>query len=276
LPGQRPAQEAAWPAAGVRASRRSRSRPGISSFASGAGRTLRQRAKVGQKAYRVQWVTRQILRSPAVLGGASHTTGGVPRVELAAVNDGVPAGLREDLSETPDPGCGVSVPVRSLVAAVLATTASPAAAGRASRTWIGPRRTTAAAEVGDRFVSFAVDVDQPSAARSGTPGRHERDPRRPYDFGRPALPTLAGTLGPTYLRLGGSASDVTDYDLSDAPVATATPYREVLTRPQWDGPSAFARELGPRDHPHRAPAATGHGLEAIYNRRRRRSAMRHA
>jgi uncharacterized protein (DUF362 family) len=33
-----------------------------------------------------------------VLRRAFHATGGVPRVELAAVNDGVPAGLREDLA----------------------------------------------------------------------------------------------------------------------------------------------------------------------------------
>jgi hypothetical protein len=33
-----------------------------------------------------------------VLRRAFHATGGVPRVELAAVNDGVPAGLRENLA----------------------------------------------------------------------------------------------------------------------------------------------------------------------------------
>jgi hypothetical protein len=121
----------------------------------------------------------------------------------------------------------VSVPVRSLVAAVLvlATTASPAAAARASRSRIDPRRTTAAAEVSDRFVSFAVDVDQLVGGTFWDPGGSTNEIRvAPYDFGRPALRTLAGALGAAYLRLGGSASDIRTTGLCEA-IEHSTPPR---------------------------------------------------
>jgi hypothetical protein len=72
----------------------------------------------------------------------------------------------------------VSVPVRSLVAAVLvlATTASPAAAARASRTQIDP----------DWFVSFAVDVDQLVGGTFSDPGGGTNEIR--------VAPTTSGVL----------------------------------------------------------------------------------
>jgi hypothetical protein len=111
---------------------------------------------------------------------------------------------------------------------------------------VEPKRVPVAADVGDRLVSFAVDVDQLVGGTFWDPaGGPTQVELAPYDFGRPRLRGLARALAPAYLRLGGSASDETYYDLSEAPPPSApAPYKEVLARAQWDGAMAFARDLG--------------------------------
>lgn len=108
------------------------------------------------------------------------------------------------------------------------------------------KRAPLAADVGERLVSFAVDVDQVVGGTFWDPaGGPDQVELPPYDFGRPRLRALARALAPAYLRLGGSASDQTWYDLGASPAGAAPPpYEEVLTRAQWDGAMAFARDLG--------------------------------
>src|SRR5262249_44811022 len=66
-----------------------------------------------------------------------------------------------------------------------------------------------------------------------------------YDFTRPRLRKLAAALAPAYLRISGTASNKTYYDLSDKPSKTPpTGFQRVLTRKQWDGVNAFAKDLG--------------------------------
>jgi hypothetical protein len=131
------------------------------------------------------------------------------------------------------------------VVLLIACATAPADAGSRLRVLVDPVRAPLAAEVDERFVSFAVDIDQLVGGTFWDPAGGEEEVRvAPYDFSRPALRNLTAALAPAYLRLGGSASDVTYYDLGDVPGAAPAPYQEVLTRAQWDGASAFARELG--------------------------------
>lgn len=95
-------------------------------------------------------------------------------------------------------------------------------------------------------MSFAVDVDQLVGGTFWDPaGGPTQADLAPYDFTRPRLRALAQALAPAYLRLGGSAADETYYDLSNTPVESPpAPYKEVLTRAEWDGAMDFARALG--------------------------------
>lgn len=69
--------------------------------------------------------------------------------------------------------------------------------------------------------------------------------RPPYDFSRPRLRELAKELSPALLRIGGSAADMTFYDLSDTPPAQApSGYEFVSTKAQWLGVKDFAAATG--------------------------------
>lgn len=135
--------------------------------------------------------------------------------------------------------------VAAMVSLLLAPFAvAPAAAADTVR--VDPRRTTAAATVSERFLSFAVDMDQLVGGTFWDPaGGPDEVDVPPYDFDRTALHNLTAALAPAYLRLGGSASDVTFYDVLE-PLAgtTPAPYQERLTSAQWDGAATFARDLG--------------------------------
>jgi len=103
-----------------------------------------------------------------------------------------------------------------------------------------------AGEIDERFLSVAVDIDQLAGGTFWDPaGGPTVVDVPPYDFGRVRLRNLAAALAPAYLRLGGSASDRTFYDLSDAPVSSPPPpFELVLTRAQLDAARAFAQDLG--------------------------------
>lgn len=105
---------------------------------------------------------------------------------------------------------------------------------------------TAGPRVSARFVSFAVDMDQLAGGTFWDPtGGPTVVDVPPYDFARPRLRALVRALAPAYLRLGGSASDRTYYDLSDTPATEPpAPFELVLTRAQWDAAAAFATDLG--------------------------------
>lgn len=99
--------------------------------------------------------------------------------------------------------------------------------------------------VSDRFLSVAVDMDQLAGGTFWDPaGGPDQVPVSPYDFSRERLRNLARVLAPAYLRLGGSASDRTWYDLSASPSAPPAGFDLVLTRKQWDAAHEFARDLG--------------------------------
>jgi len=106
-----------------------------------------------------------------------------------------------------------------------------------------------AAEVDERYLSFAVDSAQAFGGRFWNP--HSDDATEaeievdPYDFERSQLRGLAAELSPAILRIGGTAADTVYYDLSDAPVAEPpAPYELLLTRAEWDGFADFATDLG--------------------------------
>lgn len=136
--------------------------------------------------------------------------------------------------------------IRAAALVLAACLASPAVAARPEVVRVDPAAAPFAADVSDRFVSFAVDVDQLVGGTFWDPGGGADEVRLvPYDFGRPVLRNLTRALAPAYLRLGGSASDVTFYDVAEPPAGAAPPpYQERLTRAQWDGAAAFARDLG--------------------------------
>ncbi len=107
------------------------------------------------------------------------------------------------------------------------------------------------AVVSTRFLSVAVDMAQvvggvfwgPDETASYAGSMHVP----PFDFSRPRLRLLARELAPAYLRIGGTAADETYYNLSELPEAerSSTPpgYQWTLTRKQWDGVGAFAKDL---------------------------------
>ncbi|MCX8071218.1 MAG: hypothetical protein N3C12_02025 [Candidatus Binatia bacterium] len=101
------------------------------------------------------------------------------------------------------------------------------------------------AVVSERFLSFAVDLDQVVGGTFWDPtGGTEQVPVEPYDFSRPRLRALTAALAPAYLRLGGSAADRIFYDLSEAPAEPPQRFSLVLTKAQFDAASQFATELG--------------------------------
>jgi hypothetical protein len=108
-----------------------------------------------------------------------------------------------------------------------------------------PERLPLAATIDERFVSFAVDLDQLAGGTFWDPAGGPTTVRvPPYDFSRERIRNLARALGPAYMRLGGSASDRTYYDLSDAPSEAPPPFQLVLDRAEWDAANAFAADLG--------------------------------
>jgi len=102
------------------------------------------------------------------------------------------------------------------------------------------------ADVGDQLVSVGVDLDQVTGGTFWDPaGGSSVVPVAPYDFERPQLRQLAAELAPAHLRIGGSASDRTFYDLGDSPApAPPSPYVTQLTRAEWDAIGRFATDLG--------------------------------
>lgn len=130
------------------------------------------------------------------------------------------------------------------LAAVLATPLAAEAASPVLR--VDLRALEQAAEVSDRFLSVAVDVDQLVGGTFWDPaGGPSQVPIEPYDFSRTRLRNLARPLAPAWLRLGGSASDRTWYDLGDSPSRPIPAgFSLRLTRAQWDAAAAFAVDLG--------------------------------
>jgi heparanase 1 len=101
-----------------------------------------------------------------------------------------------------------------------------------------------AAQVDERFVSFAIDTAQVVGGSFwAAPGRGhgllDTAPVPRFDFGRLQLVRLARALAPAYLRIGGTDADRTAYQIDDAPPASGA--RWVLTRHRWDELADFAR-----------------------------------
>ena len=134
------------------------------------------------------------------------------------------------------------------LAAAVALVAAPALAEGA----VGVEAKTgrAAATVGPRYMSIAVDIDQVVGGEFWNPdgGPPAEVELPPYDFDRPALVRLTRALlrgRPAYLRLSGTGANKTYYDLSKHPVTEPPPgYQRVLTKAQWDGAMKFAERLG--------------------------------
>ena len=109
------------------------------------------------------------------------------------------------------------------------------------------------AQVGPDYLSFAIDASQVTGGKwwnptaqgteSGTGTVHAPL----YDFNRPQLDTLVAGLAPAYLRIGGSESDKTYYDLQPAGSSPNPPppgYESTLTVAEWDALNAFAQRHG--------------------------------
>ncbi len=102
--------------------------------------------------------------------------------------------------------------------------------------------------VSKRFLSFTVDIAQVVGGRfwdqgcgvDMVPGGGSRVAA--YDFRQPRLKKLVQELSPAYLRIGGTASDETFYDLGKSPGSPPAPYKYALNREQWDGVNQFAQE----------------------------------
>lgn len=102
-----------------------------------------------------------------------------------------------------------------------------------------------AAEVSDRFLSFAIDSSQhvggvwwsPEAEVEGALGS---TPQPVFDFRRERLETLTEALAPAYLRIGGSEADRVWFETE---VGDPRPeaYEQTLTRSMWDEAASFAR-----------------------------------
>lgn len=142
-----------------------------------------------------------------------------------------------------------------LAAAAVAAAVVFAAPGAARATAAGAVGVEAkagqpAAKVGPRYMSIAVDIDQVVGGEFWNPdgGPPAEIPFPPYDFDRPALLRLTRQMlqgRPVYLRLSGTGTNKTYYDMSKDPVAEPPPgYQRVLTREQWDGAMRFAERLG--------------------------------
>jgi heparanase 1 len=107
-----------------------------------------------------------------------------------------------------------------------------------------------AAEVEERFLSFAIDTAQVVGGEFWAPpgsgeGLLKTHTVRRYDFERPRLRNLASALAPAYLRIGGTAADWTVYRMDDASASAPLPKgaRWALTRPRWDEVNQFARDM---------------------------------
>ena len=138
---------------------------------------------------------------------------------------------------------------RALVAALLAAIGVGTTVGgaRAATVAVGLDSSKVGSRTSDRYVSFAVDVDQVVGGEfwNQAPGGTGNAPVAVYDFTRPRLRKLAAALSPAYLRISGTASNKTYYDLSDNPSITPPAgFQRVMTRKQWDGVNAFAQDLG--------------------------------
>jgi heparanase len=99
-----------------------------------------------------------------------------------------------------------------------------------------------AAEVDERFLSFAIDTAQVVGGEFWAPpseaqGLLRTSAVRRYDFARPRLRRLAAALAPAYLRIGGTDADRTAY------FEAGRGARWVLTRERWDEVNEFARAL---------------------------------
>jgi len=105
------------------------------------------------------------------------------------------------------------------------------------------------AQVSERYLSVAIDTAQVLGGKFWSKDGEVMsivgdETRPPYDFGRPLLQALAGELAPAWLRVGGSAADVTYYDLGAQPVSEAPePYELLLTAERWDSIVGFAAAL---------------------------------
>lgn len=104
-------------------------------------------------------------------------------------------------------------------------------------------------QVSDAYLSLALDLSQVVGGKWWNPKADKKERgsgtiKAPiFDFGRPGLDSLTRALAPAYLRIGGSESDKTYYDMSLAERSGARPpegYESVLTRGQWDAANQFA------------------------------------
>lgn len=127
---------------------------------------------------------------------------------------------------------------------------------QAPRAFSGPERVRlifdgqqVAAEVDERFLSFAIDTAQVVGGEFWAPrgqgeGMLSTHAVGRYDFARPQLRRLAAALAPAYLRIGGTDADRTIYHLADgAPPALPRGARWVLTRQRWDEVNEFAQAM---------------------------------
>lgn len=162
----------------------------------------------------------------------------------------IQGGLRPRIS-----GTSLDRALPRLVAVALAALALLAATGTSRATASGAvgvevKGAKPVAEVGPRFVSIAVDIDQVVGGEFWNPtgGPPAEIPLPPFDFDRPALLRLTRQMlhgRPAFLRISGTGANKTYYDMSKDPVDEPPPgYERVLTREQWDGAMRFAERLG--------------------------------
>lgn len=101
---------------------------------------------------------------------------------------------------------------------------------------------TAIQTVDEKFLSFAIDT---SLAFGGYWWSENGSAKvSNFNFNNPKLQKLTMPLLPAYLRIGGTASDKTIYDLDGRPAPAASSASETLTLPQWDSLNHFAQNLG--------------------------------
>ena len=109
------------------------------------------------------------------------------------------------------------------------------------------------AQTTDKFLSFSIDMSQVVGGKWWNPNAEKIEsgsgtlPATPVDFENPNLIKMTRELSPAYLRVGGSESDKTFYDLaSDNYFEGEAPggYKSVLTKKRWSELVEFADSNG--------------------------------
>lgn len=160
----------------------------------------------------------------------------------------------------------------TLAAAVVATAAvagqgAMASPAPASALVLDPARAAKIGETDPRYQSYNVEMVEivggrfwapyPSAddASDGKPALTAEQARaamfrqrEPLNLADPRLRTIAGGLGPVYVRVSGAWANSVYFHDSDASAPATAPkgFEGVLTRPQWAGVVAFAKAINAR------------------------------